>query len=149
MTCLKYFAQCPCPRCLILKSNIPRLGMEVDKNACQKLIRADSKAIQNTVNRARQMMFEDGINITSVYIDRLLKPQSLVPTSVSSFMSLNDPHLRISRMLSHFDSLNMDSTFIKCLFRISCMSSSLVCGRQYSHTLCVFCMHTVMTPSPF
>jgi len=87
MTCLKYLAQCPCPRCLILKSNIPRLGMEVDKNARQKLVRADSKAIQDTVNRARQMIFEDGINITSVYIDRLLKPQSLVPTRVSSFTS--------------------------------------------------------------
>jgi len=87
MTCLKYLAQCPCPRCLILKSNIPRLGMEVDKNARQKLVRADSKAIQNTVNRARQMIFEDGINITSVYIDRLLKPQSLVPTRVRSFTS--------------------------------------------------------------
>ena len=87
MTCLKYLAQCPCPRCLILKSKIPRLGMEVDKNARRKLIRADSKAIQDTVNRARQMIFEDGINITSVYIDRLLKPQSLVPTRVSPFTS--------------------------------------------------------------
>lgn len=87
MTCLKYLAQCPCPRCLILKSNIPRLGMEADKSARQKLVRADSKAIQDTVNRARQMIFEDGINITSVYIDRLLKPQSLVPTRVSSSTS--------------------------------------------------------------
>jgi hypothetical protein len=87
MTCLKYLAQCPCPRCLILKSNIPRLGMEVDKNARQTLVRADSKAIQDTVNRARQMIFEDGINITSVHIDRLLKPHSLVPTRVSSFTS--------------------------------------------------------------
>ena len=61
--------------------------MEVDKNARQKLVRTDSKAIQDTVNRARQMMFEDGINITSVFVDRLLKPQSLVPTRVSSFTS--------------------------------------------------------------
>jgi hypothetical protein len=85
MTCLKYLAQCPCPRCLILKSNIPRLGMEMDKNARQKLVRADSKANQDMVNCARRMMFEDGTNITSVFIDRLLKPQSLVPTRVSPF----------------------------------------------------------------
>lgn len=84
MTCLKYLARCPCPRCLTLKSSIPRLGMETDKNARQKLVRTDSKAIQDTVNRARRMMFEDGINITSVFIERLLKPQSLVPTRVSS-----------------------------------------------------------------
>ncbi len=88
MTCLKYLAQCPCPRCLTLKSNIPHLGMEVDKNAHQKLVQTDSKAIQDTVNHACQMMFEDGINITSVFIDRLLKPQLLVPIWVSSFTSL-------------------------------------------------------------
>ena len=98
MTCLKYLAQCPCPRCLILKSNIPRLGMEVDKKARQKFARVDSKEIQNTVNHARRLMFEDGINVSSVFIDRLLKPHSLVPTRVGSFMSLigNDPDLSIS-----------------------------------------------------
>jgi len=97
MTCLKYLAQCPCPRCLILKSNIPRLGMEVDKKARQKLARVDSKEIQNTVNHARRLMFEEGINVSSVFIDRLLKPQSLVPTRVGSFTSLiSDPDLGIS-----------------------------------------------------
>lgn len=97
MTCLKYLAQCPCPRCLILKSNIPRLGMEVDKKARQRLARVDSKEIQSTVNHARRLMFEDGINVSSVFIDRLLKPRSLVPTRVSSFISLisNDPDLHI------------------------------------------------------
>jgi hypothetical protein len=80
MTCLKYMAQCPCLHCLILKSNIPRLGMEVDKKARQKLAQVNSKEIQNTVNHARRLMFEDGINISSVVIDRLLKPLSLVPT---------------------------------------------------------------------
>jgi hypothetical protein len=98
MTCLKYLAQCPCPRCLILKSKIPHLGMEVDKKARQKLARVDSKEIQNKVNRARRLMFEDGINVSSVFIDRLLKPHSLVPTRVSSFMSLigNESDLSLS-----------------------------------------------------
>ena len=101
MTCLKYLAQCPCPRCLILKSNIPRLGMEVDKKARQKLARVDSKEIQDTVNNARRLIFEDGINVSSVFIDRLLKPHSLVPTRVSSFMSLigNDPDLSTSECI--------------------------------------------------
>ena len=97
MTCLKYLAQCPCPRCLIFKSNIPRLGMEVDKKARQQLARVDSKEIQNTVNHARRLMFEEGINVSSVFIDRLLKLQSLVPTRVSSFTSLiSNPDLSIS-----------------------------------------------------
>jgi hypothetical protein len=72
--------------------------MEVDKKARQKLARVDSKEIQNKVNHARRLMFEDGINVSSVFIDRLLKPHSLVPTQVSSIMSLisNDPDLSIS-----------------------------------------------------
>ncbi len=71
--------------------------MEVDKKARQKLARVDSKEIQNTVNHARRLMFEDGTSISSVFIDRLLKPHSLVPTWISSFMSLigNDPDLSI------------------------------------------------------
>ena len=71
--------------------------MEVDKKACQKLARVDSKEIQNTVNHACQLMFEDGTSVSSVFIDRLLKPHLLVPTWVSSFMSLisNDPDLSI------------------------------------------------------
>ena len=52
--------------------------MEVDKKARQKLVQVDSKEIQNTVNHAHRLMFEDGINISSVFIDRLLKPHSLV-----------------------------------------------------------------------
>jgi len=62
--------------------------MEVDKKARQKLARVDSKEIQDMVNNARRLIFEDGINVSSVFIDRLLKPHSLVPTRVSSFMSL-------------------------------------------------------------
>ncbi len=143
MTCLKYLAQCPCPRCLILKSNIPRLGMEVDKKARQKLARVDSKEIQNTVNHARRLMFEDGTSVSSVFIDRLLKPHLLVPTRVSSFMSLigNDPDLSIPEcvfsstpMCFLFDSSNTDSTFIKCSFWISYTSLSLVYGRWCLHT---------------
>ena len=101
MTCLKYLAQCPCPRCLILKSKIPRLGMEVDNKACQKLTWVDSKEIQNTVNNARRLIFEEGINVSSVSIDHLLKPHSLVPTRVSSFMNLigNDPDLSTSECI--------------------------------------------------
>jgi len=71
--------------------------MEVDKKARQQLARVDSKEIQNTVNHARRLMFEEGINVSSVFIDRLLKPQSLVPTRVSSFTSLiSNPDLSIS-----------------------------------------------------
>ena len=139
MTCLKYLAQCPCPRCLIAKSRIPRLGMQVDKRARQKLIRVDSEAIQNTITLARRRMFQDGINITSVVVDRLLKPKSLVPTHVSLFSSFHNPSQTLMMTTFHrtlflFDSPNMDSTFTKSSYQISCMNLNLVFGKLSSRT---------------
>lgn len=149
MTCLKYFAQCPCPRCLMLKTQIPRLGMEIDKNARQNLIRVDSRAIQRTVELARQRMFHDGINISSVVIDRLLKPKSLVPTRVSSFSCSEQNLLNIlHRMPFHVDFSNTESTFIKCLCLTFCMNLNLVFGKPFSHISCVFCIPMGIIRSP-
>ena len=83
MTCLRYLALCPCPRCMLLKSRIPLIGSTTDNQQRVKLERIDSDARRRKVDHARRLMFEQGVNITSKYIDNLLQPQSLVPTRVS------------------------------------------------------------------
>jgi hypothetical protein len=50
-----------------------------------KLIRLDNDARQYDIELVRKMMFEKGINITSVKIDRILGPTSSVPTRVCVF----------------------------------------------------------------
>ena len=90
MTCLRYLAMCPCPRCLLLKSKIPRIGSNTDQKQRLKLVRVDSNARRGKIEAARRLMFDQGVNITSKRIDALLQSQSLVPTRVSSPYTFNN-----------------------------------------------------------
>lgn len=47
-----------------------------------KLARVDSEARRYDIELARKMLFEKGINISSIKIDRILGPTSAVPTRV-------------------------------------------------------------------
>ena len=47
-----------------------------------KLERIDTEARCYDIEVVRRMLFEKGINISSVYIDRVLGPTSAVPTRV-------------------------------------------------------------------
>ena len=83
MTCLRYLALCPCPRCLLLKSRISLISSKTDHQQRFKLMRVDSHARRVKIELARRLLFEQGVNITSKRIDTLLQSQSLVPTRVS------------------------------------------------------------------
>ncbi len=48
------------------------------------LVRKDSEARQQKVEKARQLIYEKGIAITSKKIEDILQPQSLTPTRVST-----------------------------------------------------------------
>lgn len=48
------------------------------------LVRKDSEARQQKVEKARQLIHEKGIAITSKKIENILQPQSLTPTRVST-----------------------------------------------------------------
>lgn len=105
MTCLKYLAQCPCPRCMIFKSKIPRLGMASDMNDRKRLERVDNERIHRDIALVRKMMFVDGVNITSTAIDNFLKSKSLVPTRVckSSIFFSNSNSLQSALSLRLFE----------------------------------------------
>jgi hypothetical protein len=82
MACLRYLSLCPCPRCLVLKSRIPMIGTKTDSKQRISLARIDSEDSREKVELARKSMFEEGVNITSATIERLLQPTSLVATRV-------------------------------------------------------------------
>ena len=71
-----------CPRCLSVKSKITEVGSKMDMCNRVKLARIDSDARRFDIETVREMLFEKGINITSVKIDRILGPTSAVPTRV-------------------------------------------------------------------
>jgi hypothetical protein len=85
MSCIKFLAKCMCPRCESLKSKITQVGSKTDIRNRLKLRRVDNDARQFDVELVRKMLFEKGINITSVKLDRILGPTSTVPTRVCFF----------------------------------------------------------------
>ena len=82
MACLKYLAQCPCPRCLLLKSKISLIGTKCDAQARVKLVCIDDDRQRWDVELVRKWIFENGISLTSVAVDQILGPKSLTPTCV-------------------------------------------------------------------
>jgi hypothetical protein len=71
---------CPCPHCLIPRTKLDRLGHLSDSK-----IRVDKARKYNArrVNMARKAIYTLGNPIGSVHVEQLLKPSSIVPTSVS------------------------------------------------------------------
>jgi hypothetical protein len=82
ISCLKFLAKCMCPRCLSLKLKISQVGSKMDMRNRVNLARIDNDARRFDIEVVRKMLFEKGINITSVKIDRILGPTSAVPTRV-------------------------------------------------------------------
>ena len=58
------------------------LGTKYDQRRRETHQRKDDAARRTDVELARKWLYRDGTAITSVYIDRLLGPKSLVPTRV-------------------------------------------------------------------
>ena len=75
-----------CPHCLSPKSKITQVGMKSDMRNQVKLACVDSETQQYDIEPARKMLFEKGINISSIKIDQILGPTSAVPTRVSSWL---------------------------------------------------------------
>ncbi len=79
---IKKNAGYPCPRCLILKIDTIKMGMELDMHFCCAHPRVDDHPRQHTVQCARQLVFEQGIPLASDRLARILK-YSGVPMLVS------------------------------------------------------------------
>ncbi|KAI0682109.1 hypothetical protein C8T65DRAFT_597538 [Cerioporus squamosus] len=79
LTCLKYLAKCPCPRCKIPKDKLIEMGTRADDYRRNKT-RVDDNDVNWCITLARKWIFENGMPLTSVYLDRILGPLSLTPT---------------------------------------------------------------------
>ena len=133
MTCLKYLSTCPCPRCLLLKSQIPRIGSKSDTKDRLKLVRVDSESRRKAVDSARKLLFEKGVNITSTRIKGILDGESLTATRVCFKFLVTSFSLIFCRMPFLSDYSVTVSIFIRCSLLISSTSLNLVFGKLFSH----------------
>ena len=72
----------PCPRCLIPKDSGHPLGTKRDQNQRKKLTRVDNLQYRAKISSARDIIYRQKRTVDSVFVNRVLKAQSLVPTQV-------------------------------------------------------------------
>ena len=70
---------CPCPRCLIPKKQLNRMGLKHD---IQFRLKNPRKFLFRQVQAARKWIYQKGRSITSRAVELVLKPSSSVPTMV-------------------------------------------------------------------
>ena len=84
LACIRYLAECPCPRCFVKKSDMRLMGTVRDMKRRQTQRREDTEPVQYDINKTRSWIFEDGIAPNSTLINKVLASRSLVPLQVSS-----------------------------------------------------------------
>ena len=82
LACIKFLAQCPCPRCLIQKDKIGELGTTADRRRRENYPRQDNNSLWANIQMVRDWLYVKGMNITSVFIKCILGPNSLTATAV-------------------------------------------------------------------
>ncbi|KAI0822396.1 hypothetical protein BC628DRAFT_1317041, partial [Trametes gibbosa] len=83
---------CPCPRCLVLKTDIHLVGTPASMKQRVQHMRTDTPACQADVNAARALIYNQGKGIVSVPVERYLKETSQVPV-VNAFSERLKPWL--------------------------------------------------------
>ncbi|KAK7435189.1 hypothetical protein VKT23_019759 [Stygiomarasmius scandens] len=83
LVCIKFLAECPCPRCTITKSRISLLGTKNDFKVRESKRRKDSPLHQEKIELARQFIFCQGYSVASKAVANLLDEESLTPVRVS------------------------------------------------------------------
>ena len=124
---------CPCPCCLVPKSKLDRLGLVTDMNNRNDKAR---KYQADLVNKARKAIFEQGMPIGGVAVERLLKDTSSVPTamrpqSTGAYILIKQVFVYHRTRLSN--DLVATSTCHACWSLISCMRLNSVFGRRSLH----------------
>lgn len=81
LSSIRLLGKSPCPRCLIKKEEISKVGTPRDLERRQDL-RLDDKDRERRIKKARRLMFAKGVPVTSKHLEDLLGEKSLVPTHV-------------------------------------------------------------------
>ncbi|KAF7359981.1 hypothetical protein MVEN_00725000 [Mycena venus] len=78
---IRNLGKAPCPRCYILKEDIPDLGTVRDVKKRETLARTDEHVRDGTITRIRNWIFKFGRNVKSTTFDYFLLARSWTPTS--------------------------------------------------------------------
>jgi hypothetical protein len=82
MASIRNLGACPCPCCKIQLLDAHLVGTASDWRRRVKLARNDDYRYRLIVSKARHAIYERNLAVNSAFVERILKPESLVPTSV-------------------------------------------------------------------
>ncbi len=82
LSSIRNMGNCPCPRCLIPKDSADRLGTKSDQRRRITLARKDHPQYRVQISSARDIIDQQNRSVDSEFVQRLLRPESLVPTEV-------------------------------------------------------------------
>jgi hypothetical protein len=86
---MKYLGRCPCPRCLISKDKIYKLGTKTDQWVRSKMARIDDETCRRAIEYVCKTIFEYGRGILSKAVESVVGAKSLVPTRVRISAMMN------------------------------------------------------------
>ena len=79
---IRNLGACPCPHCLVPKEKIPELGTIFDDHRRIKTERVSDELWEFNIIAARDSIYKKGKGVKSAAVERILAPESLVPTMV-------------------------------------------------------------------
>ncbi|KAF7981735.1 hypothetical protein HWV62_32343 [Athelia sp. TMB] len=118
-------------KCLIPKDRIQNLGMKLDRKQRISKRRDDDENMRRNIATARDFIYVQDLPITGVAVERLLKPQSWVPTS-NAFSSrlhqlgFNFFLMLVVDMLHEFELGVWKSLFIHLLRMLAVLDIALI-----------------------
>jgi hypothetical protein len=77
---------CPCPRCLMPLAVVSNMGKARDMKMRKSLARVDDQERRYKVELARGFIYNKGYLVNSNAVERVLRPESLVPNIVSEVL---------------------------------------------------------------
>ncbi|EDR01180.1 uncharacterized protein LACBIDRAFT_312455 [Laccaria bicolor S238N-H82] len=70
---------CPCPRCLVPKMEISKLGSAEDRQKRKSSARVDDVGRRRNIAKARNLIYKENNRVNGAAVERILKEASLVP----------------------------------------------------------------------
>jgi hypothetical protein len=131
MACIRNRGLCLCPRCTTPLPMVHLVGTKRDRKARTSLARVDDCQHRRIVSTARNFIYQRNYGVDSKAVERLLKPLSLVPTSVRIWL-LQELRSLILSILGRMPFLNDSPSLVlissQYFWSTSCTRSNWVYG---------------------
>lgn len=115
---IRNMGACLCPRCLVKKDQVHKLGLPMDRILRMTSQRNDDANLRTKIASAKRLIYDKGYVVDSKVVDEMLKGESLVPNTVRTYPIPNNfnTYSPPRRMLSLFAFSHSVSNYLSFLW---------------------------------